>query len=406
MTFPGPVLGPVIMTTAVARETTQAAKPRREQKWAPRMWQGCDFFAWIRLLARNRFDVHWTCSYIAVVVTVVSSVHTVLRLVQAVIFGRAVTRTQIKEAPIFIIGHWRTGTTLLHELLILDPRHNFPNTYQCYEPNHFLLTEGIFKRWVRFLIPSRRPMDNMRAGWDRPQEDEFALCMMGQPSPYLTIAFPNHPPQFEEYLDLEGISPRAKTSWKRAFFRYLQQLTYKDPRRLIIKSPTHTCRIKALLEIFPDARFVHIVRDPFVLFPSTMNMWRALYRAHGMQKPTFKGLEELVFRNFTRLYETLEKTRHLVEPARWHELRYEDLIADPTSEMRKLYEKLQLNEFEQLRPRLESYLAENADYETNRYEIPPELRVKIGQRWGNIMRRYGYPVDERAGGGCAPQIAS
>ena len=69
--------------------------------------------------------------------------------------------------------------------------------------------------------------DNMKAGFDRPQEDEFALCMMGQPSPYLTIAFPNRPPQSGEYLDLEGIPPRALASWKRAFFGLLQKLTFK-----------------------------------------------------------------------------------------------------------------------------------------------------------------------------------
>ena len=118
-----------------------------------------------------------------------------LRLAEALWLGRRIARVRIGEAPVFIIGHWRTGTTLLHELLILDERHTFPNTYDCLVPNHFLLTESFFLRWMRFLMPAHRPMDNMAAGWDRPQEDEFALCMLGQPSPYLTIAFPNRPPQ-------------------------------------------------------------------------------------------------------------------------------------------------------------------------------------------------------------------
>src|SRR5262249_55673566 len=177
-----------------------------------------------------------------------------------------VARTPIRHAPIFIIGHWRTGTTLLHEFLIRDPRHTYPNTYECFDPNHFLLSEAFFLRWMRFLMPSRRPMDNMAAGYERPQEDEFALCMLGQPSPYLTIAFPNRPPQYGEYLDLQGLPPGAVSRWQRAFLRFLQHLTFKDPRRLILKSPPHSCRIPVLLELFPDARFVHIVRDPYVVF--------------------------------------------------------------------------------------------------------------------------------------------
>src|SRR4051794_15514810 len=273
-----------------------ARAPARRRQWMPRIWQGCDFFAWMRLLIRNRCAVHWSCSYIVVVVTIVSALHTLLRLLQDALYGGRVRRTAIREAPLFVVGHWRTGTTLLHELLVLDERHTYPNTYQCLEPNHFLLTGRLLPRWLWFLMPSHRPMDNMAAGWDRPQEDEFALCMMGQPSPYLTIAFPNRPPQDQEALDLDGLSPRALASWKRAFLGFVREVTYRKPRRLVLKSPTHSCRIRHLLSLFPDARFVHIVRDPYVVFPSTVNLWKSLYRTHGLQKPTFAGLEDHVLR--------------------------------------------------------------------------------------------------------------
>jgi hypothetical protein len=304
-----------------------------------------------------------------------------------------IKRTPIKEAPIFIIGHWRTGTTLLHEYLILDERHTYPNTYQCLEPNHFLLTEDFFERWVRFLTPSHRPMDNMKAGWTRPQEDEFALCMLGLPSPYLTIAFPNRPPQCQKYFDLEGLSRRELVTWKRTFRRFLQVLTFKNPKRLVLKSPPHTCRIKVLLEMFPDARFVHIVRDPRVVFPSTVNLWKSLYRKHGMQTPTFTGLKEYVFATFTRLYQRLHETQNLVRPNRFYELRYEDLVDDPIGEMEKLYSHLELGNFDEYVPRLKEYLADNADYETNRYELNPEQIAEIERRWGAVIRRYGYEED-------------
>src|SRR5207253_8457514 len=127
----------------------------------------------------------------------------------------------------FIIGHWRTGTTLLHEFLILDERHSYPTTYECLDPNHFLLTETLFTRLFRFMMPTSRPMDNMKAGFDRPQEDEFALCMLGQPSPYLHIAFPNNPPRFQKYLDFDGASANALHGWKRSFKQFLKQVTYK-----------------------------------------------------------------------------------------------------------------------------------------------------------------------------------
>jgi hypothetical protein len=372
---------------------TEPAKsnPTAKREWAPRIWEGCDFFAWMRVLARNRFAVSWRHSYIAIVVTLVSIFHTLLRWLQQQLYGSTIDRVPITNAPIFIVGHWRTGTTLLHELLILDERHTFPNTYQCLEPNHFLLTEGLVKRYLHFLMPSRRPMDNMKAGWDRPQEDEFGLCMMGQPSPYLMVAFPNRPPIDQDAFSFQRWSRRKIDAWKRAFLHYLKALTYKDPRRLVLKSPTHSCRIRVLLELFPDARFIHIVRNPYALFPSTVNLWRTLGETHGLQTPTGDGLEEYVYRTFTMLYERLEEDRKLVPAGRWYELKYEELIRDPLGEMNKVYGSLGLGEYENVRPRIEAYLAENRGYQTNRYrQLPAETRAEITRRWGKVIERYGY----------------
>ncbi len=362
-----------------------------KREWQAHFWEGCDFFAWARLLIRNRFAVHWGCLYVAVIVTVVSIFHTLLRWLQRSWYGSRIEQTPIREAPLFIIGHWRTGTTLVHELLILDDRHTYPTTYECLEPNHFLLTEGLVKRTLTFLLPSRRPMDNMAAGWDRPQEDEFALCMIGQPSPYLTIAFPNRPPQDQEAFTLERLPPRRREAWKRAFLLFLKQLTFKGPRRLVLKSPTHSCRIPVLLELFPDARFVHIVRDPYVLFPSTVNLWKSLYETHALQKPHFRGLEEYVFSTFTMLYEKLEEGKRLVPPGHFHEMRYEDLVRDPAGEMRKLYDVLGLGGFDAMLPKIERYFEANKGYRTNRYpDLGEGQRAEIARRWGGVIARYGY----------------
>jgi hypothetical protein len=117
-----------------------STKPAPRPEWTPRIWEGINFFAWLRLLARNRFAIELSCLYIAVVVTIVSIFHSVLRLMQEAWLGGAIRRTRIRQSPLFIIGHWRTGTTLLHELLILDPRHTYPTTYECLDPKHFLLS--------------------------------------------------------------------------------------------------------------------------------------------------------------------------------------------------------------------------------------------------------------------------
>lgn len=245
-------------------------------------------------------------------------------------------------------------------------------------------------RWLRFLMPSSRPMDNMKAGFDRPQEDEFAMCMFGVGSPYLTIAFPNRPPQCQEYLDLEGVSATNLRRWKRALKQFLKRLTYKTGKRLVLKSPPHTARIKTLAPMFPKAVFIHIVRDPYVVFPSTVNLWKTLYTTHGLQTPTYVGLDELVLQTFARMYERLEEGKKLVGPNRFYELRYEDLTRDPASEMKKIYDHFQFGGFERYLPRLQDYLSSVKGYETNKYQLTDEQRAAIAKRWGDVIRRYGY----------------
>lgn len=374
----------------MTQPTAPPPEPAKKPRWAPRMWEGCDFFAWIKLLFRNRFAVHPRHWYIAAIITCVSLLNTLLRLLQDAIYGRAIREAKIKEPPIFILGHWRTGTTLLHEFMIRDERFGYPTTIECLMPNHFLLTESIFTRWLKFLMPPSRPMDNMKAGFDRPQEDEFAMCMFGVGSPYLTIAFPNRPPQGQEYLDLETVDATALRRWKRALKTFLKRLTYKSGKRLVLKSPPHTARIKTLKAMFPGAIFIHIVRDPYVVFPSTINLWRTLYKTHGLQTPNYEGLEEHVLQTFTHLYDRLEEGKKLLGPEQFYEVRYEDLIVDPAGEMRKIYEHFQLGGFEAFLPRLQEYLASVKDYETNKYQLTDEQRAELSQRWGDVIRRYGY----------------
>jgi hypothetical protein len=380
--------------------TTVAPKPARPE-WTPHLWIGCDAFAWARLLVRGRFAVHWSKWYVAAAATAISIAHLALRLAQSAMFGGQVARTPIRHAPVFIIGHWRSGTTLLHELLIRDPRHAFPTTYECLAPNHFLISRSWLPKMFWWLMPSRRPMDNMPAGWDRPQEDEFALCLLGQPSPYARIAFPNTLPADDGSLDLRDVPAWAIQGWKSAFLRFIRQVTLVNRgRRLILKSPPHTCRIKTLLELFPDARFVHIVRDPYVVYASTLNLWRSLFRAHGLQRPTFAGLSGEVLETFVHMHKRLDEARESIPAGRFHEVRYEDLLRDPLERIETIYRDLELGKFEPAREYVEAYLNGVRTYETNRYDLSPAECEAVTQRWRPIIRRYGYPIRE----GVAPSM--
>ncbi|OBB88472.1 hypothetical protein A5760_23795 [Mycobacterium colombiense] len=358
-------------------------------EWAAPVWIGCNFSAWTRLLIRNRFAVHWSRWHYAVLYTLVSVVNSCLGLLQKIVFDRRVAETVITDPPIFIIGHWRTGTTLLHELLVLDDRYVGPTGFECVAPQHFLLTERLAPL-AGFMVSKHRAMDNMDSSLHHPQEDEFVWIMQGQPSPYLTLAFPNRPPEHERYLDLEHLSPRELEAWKRLLFQFVQRLFFRHRKTVVLKNPNHSFRIKVLLDIFPEAKFIHIIRDPYVVYPSSIHLVKSLSRVHSLQRPTFEGLDERVLATYVDLYRKVDEGRELVGPARFYELRYEDLVADPEGQLCRLYEHLGLGRFEQYRPRLRQYLADHADYETNSYDLTSEQCKIVTERLGEVIDRYGY----------------
>jgi hypothetical protein len=347
---------------------------------------------WLRLLFRNRLAISPSRWPGALVNTALATLNSSLGLAQRAIHGSRIAQTAVPDDPVFILGHWRSGTTLLHELLALDERNRCPTTYECLAPHHFLLSEPVVRRWLRFLMPRKRPWDNMKLGFDHPQEDETALCGLGAHSPFLTVAFPKRPPQDPAYVDLLSLSPAELSCWEGTVRQFYQSVLYRRPGRLVLKSPQHTFRMKTLAGIFPRAKFIHILRDPYVLYSSTIHFWTTTYREYALQAPPYPGVEEMVFQTLCRLYDTLDAARAEVGEDRFAELRYEDLVANPTEQVANLYERLDLGDFEPARQAIEQYAHRTRKYQTNRYELTLAETAEITRRWRPYIERYGYSL--------------
>ena len=383
-------------------ETSQDSKTRKSKPakfhsypfWSPRFWHAMRLGDWCKLVVENRFAIHPLRIPMAFLISLVASFNSVMALIQRIKYGRRIAEIQVSEPPVFIIGHWRSGTTFLHELMVLDERFTYPTTYQCFAPQHFLLTEWFFANYWGFLLPKQRPMDNVKTGWQRPQEDEFALLAMGIRTPYRRMAFPNRPAPDQEYLNMQGVSAEDLEVWKEGLGEFVRSLTLKESKRVILKSPTHTGRIETLSEMFPGAKFVHITRHPYSLFPSTRRLWHSLDSVQGLQLPRNERLDELVYDSFDRMYQGFDSQRNELPANTLYELRYEDLVKDPVGKLEEIYRQLQLGDFEPVRPTLEEYVDAQKGYKTNRYELEQELRLTLRQRWATYFENYGYSDED------------
>jgi hypothetical protein len=172
----------------------------------------------------------------------------------------------------------------------------------------------------------------------------------------------------------------------------VQRIALVRNGRIVLKSPTHTARVRTILEVFPEAKFIHIVRDPLVVFPSTVRLWKSLSEVQGLQEmgDNCAWIDSHVIETFVRMYERFEQDRKLVPPGRLVDVRYEDLVADPLGQMRDIYQALDLGDFASVAPAIAGYAKKTRDYQTNKYALPPEMADRIRGRWAPYFERYGY----------------
>ena len=137
--------------------------------------QGMTFPTWARMLWENHFLVHPVYWPRALILTVTSLLNALYAALDALLFGWRVRQVRVK-APLIILGHFRSGTTHLHNLLALDRSFAYPTLYQTLNPDSFLSTEAMFRLSTRLLLrdtaprttsPSTRPSQpRMRSRWE------------------------------------------------------------------------------------------------------------------------------------------------------------------------------------------------------------------------------------------------
>lgn len=345
---------------------------------------------WFRLLRENDYAVSPAYWHRAAFVTLASAMNSHFRRKEDREYHDAIERTTI-QPPLFILGHWRSGTTHLHNLLAHDPRFAFANTYQVTNPHTFLTTEETNTRRFAWMVPKTRPMDAMELNFQVPQEDELALCLMSLRSLYLGISFPRAEDAYARYLTFEGVPQQEIDEWKAAFVWFMKKLTLKYDRPLVIKSPPHTARIRLLLELFPDARFVHIHRHPYQVFQSCRHYYDTATWFSYLQRPDLEKIDDRIIARYTSVHDAYLAQRHLIPAGRLHEISFDELEQSPVQTIGTLYQKLDLPDFQTFQPTLKAYVDTLATYRKNRFhDLDPAMRQRLATEWHRSFTEWGY----------------
>lgn len=316
--------------------------------------------------------------------------------IERLLHGRAVREHRLPGPPVFILGHWRTGTTHLHNLMSQDPAFAVLTYFQVYFQNHALLDLRLHRRLLALALPEKRPMDELALGVDLPAEEEFALGCVDDVGIINGIWFPR---QLLRYLGetvlferADGIpDPAARRRWQEAHRRVVTRASIAGRGRpLLLKNPANTGRVSALLDLYPGARFVHIHRNPYEVFPSTVLLYERLMARGAFHRISRREIEDLVLAIYTRIMDRFEAERSLIPPQDLVEIRFDDLERAPLATLASVYAGLGLPGFDAARPRFEAYVSQQKHYRKNTHRLDQAIIRRVEERWGDAIRRWGY----------------
>ena len=391
---------------SVARFDNPVTQPRFRQNFPapfPPIFCLAPLDVWFRFLLNPRPKIgirYWPRVLVGLALSAVS---TLITLPERLVVGVCLRlRRPRGPAPVVILGYYRSGTTFLQFLLDRDPALVSPKWNEALAPQGYVLSWTFLRFLLLPFLGGNRPQDNVSFGSDFPAEDDFALCNWAMasslPSRHVVPSMAPHYSRFDD-LDTLGAAEHARWSWhQRALVEKL--LLLRPGRRVLLKSPCHTARVRHLLALFgPDTRFIYISRHPHAVFRSNIALFDSLDPIYHLEDPVSREeLERRVLADYLGTEARYLADRGLIPPGRLAEVRLADLQADPIGEVGRLYRELDLPMSEHAVERMRLYLEGERDYRGNSHAgWTEEEKARFEPPLAELVRRYesGGPTKAR-----------
>ncbi|MEJ7592145.1 MAG: sulfotransferase [Planctomycetaceae bacterium] len=347
---------------------------------------------WLRLLWRysRQFDVAQWPRALRITLFVIATIP--IRLFERMRFGLPIRRHRLLEPPVLIIGHWRSGTTNMHNLMLQDPHFASVTMLHCAIPSGFLTWEWLARRILSRRLPKSRPMDAVPLGIDEPMSEDFALAGLTHMSHYLNYFFPQIAEQtFRETVLFEGVSQEDVAHWSNHYEYLLRKVSYASGgRRLLLKNPPNLGRVPEVLKRYPTAKFIHVYRNPWLVHASSIKLMQRFMEDLAFQSHDPAEVEEFISRRYEAIMQKWFADRDLIPRENLIELRHEDITARPLEIVESIYQQFGLRTWSTMQPKLKAYTDSLAGYQNNQYTFDGEYLIRIEPHIGPTAERLGY----------------
>jgi omega-hydroxy-beta-dihydromenaquinone-9 sulfotransferase len=349
---------------------------------------------WWKLLFDNKFDIKWWYIPKVLFISFIVLLNSPFVLLEKIIFTKKIYNTKIENDPVFIIGHWRSGTTYLVNILSKDKQFSFFTIIQTYAPWIFLTLKPVIEKVMKVTLPKKRPIDNIELNINLPQEEEFAVANSAPYSILHMMAFPRNRDKYVKYGLFENPSEQWIKKWKEVYLYLLKKVTYMSGgKRLLLKSPNNTMRIKALLELFPNAKFIHIYRNPYKVCASTIRMYRTMFSVYTLQElAREEDAENFQVDLYKKFYTKFFKEKSLIPKGNLVEIKYEDFVQYPLKSLEFIYRELNMAGFDEAKIDFVKYINSQKGYKPGKNILKKRLMKKIRKNCSDIITELGYSI--------------
>ena len=357
---------------------------------------GVTLLQWARLLRARwtQIDIltYWPR---LLFLTLMAALNTIGAIADWILYDAKIRAQELNDEPVFVLGHPRTGTTHLHNLLSKDSRFAYANTFQVGFPSSFLSTSWLAP-YMGLIMDSTRPMDNMALAWDTPQEDEVAVNQLSSgASPYAPLLFMRREPEFRKFYDFDDCDTEDFARWRDSFVYFLKKIQFAAGgahRRLLLKSPVHTARVKLLREMFPKATFIFVHRHPYEVFKSAVTMADRYYWQCYLQKPRVEDVQEFILYQGALLHRKYTEDVRGVPEAQKMEVSFEEVTENTVTALSQVYKALGWGkDFARFKPVVEAYSQSLRDFKMNEHkELGEDARAVVRERWKAWFDDLGY----------------
>lgn len=307
-------------------------------------------------------------------------------------YQRLLADKPLEHDPLFILGHWRSGTTFVHNIFAQDQHFGHTTTYQTVFPHLMMFGQPFFKYLMKLFIPSHRPTDRMELTPDTPQEEEFAMNNTMPYSYYNFWYFPKSMLDYcDRYLTFDSITPAEEEAYKQALLKIVKiSLWNTGGTQYLSKNPPHTGHVKALVELFPNAKFIYLMRNPYTVFESTRSFFTQTIAPLKLQDVSDDEIEENAIRVYPRLYRAYQDQKRFIPAGHLYEVRFEDFERDAYAVTRDIYEQLALPGWDEAEPAIRRYIDSKRGYKKNQYDYKPRTIQLVNEHWGQAIDEWGY----------------